>query len=84
MIKIRVSAKDIKNGERDNCSNCPVALAVRRVFDADETIEVDGEEILIMSSPYCDISLPPIVRKFVSDFDAGMKVKPFTFYLPLS
>jgi len=40
MIKIEVSAADIKKGERANCRKCPVALALKRVFG--EEVSVDG------------------------------------------
>jgi len=83
MIKIEVSAKDIKNGARANCRECPIALALKRVFN-DKIGVGSGAFWFCEGRDYMAVPLPLIVAEFVFSFDHKKKVEPFSFWLPLS
>lgn len=80
MAKIKVTQDHIKRGKRGKSSSCPVALAVRDYMKGYKggTITVDGAGVWI--GPH-SFTCPRSVGRFVSDFDAGREVKPFTFVL---
>jgi hypothetical protein len=71
--KIEVTARCIKKGIVDDNNYCPIGLAVHKavgnkVFDRIE---------------WSDRRLAKKVTKFINAFDAGGKVKPFSFVLKL-
>ena len=80
--RIRVTQKDINNGDPCEPYSCPVALALKRKFP-DDLVEVTGGElgdIQIGESNQWKAS--PAVNKFITDFDSSCKsVKPFRFTL---
>lgn len=76
MIKIKVNRNDINGGERNNCYNCPVALAIRRTTNTLPKVYVCSVEIKERS-----ITLPVEVQSFIYSFDHGESVEPFTFIL---
>ena len=95
-ITINVTARDIRRGEPDNPSYCPVAIAIHRKT-GEHNIEVSCLSIFntIYHNDYKDsgkvfkdsekifIDSPKKVQKFVSKFDDGKKVKPFKFQLDI-
>ena len=78
-VTVRVTVSDIKHGCRKNTCRCPVAVATARAM------RVPG--VVVRSATVSQggrrYSLPMKVRRFVSDFDAGIKVAPFEFQLDL-
>lgn len=82
-LKIRVTKNDIKNGEPDQSTYCPIALATMRAIKNRLNVSVSYEMI------YIGISLTnvfayrykhtPKSRDFVIAFDKKESVKPFTF-----
>ncbi len=72
---IEVTKQDIKVGVRGNCFECPVALALTRVFGTG--VQVYPEISLPGINPV--IRMPDAVRKFVRRFDQKEPVQPFTF-----
>lgn len=79
VIRVEVTQDDINKGVQDNCTKCPVALALSRAFGIPVTVEatfatVNGKEIPI----------PYEVYEFIWKFDGVGKdgVKPFIFFLP--
>ena len=78
-MKVRVTARDIKRGMKGDIDNCPIALALRR-HKGMEDAEVGG---LASVRRLAVGSLPLEAVKFVGDFDAGKRVKPFEFELKL-
>lgn len=72
---IRVTKKDIANGEPGRTRLCPVALAVKRQW---RPVEVQKRAIYVCSDDR-RISLPITVGRFIMRFDDGKTVKPFSF-----
>lgn len=74
-MKIEVTQDDINNGQRSRCRFCPVALAIQRTFP-DQLVTVGNEAAEI---GMCFITFPTNASEFISAFDKGLKVQPFTF-----
>jgi len=86
-ICISVTAEDIANGERNDCTACPIALAMNRtglrhvsarnVFVVwwDRDLSETGE-----GNRFCAFT-PSEAADFMSAFDAGENVEPFEFTL---
>jgi hypothetical protein len=82
-ITISVTADDIAQGKQRDCRRCPIACAVRRAFPH-AVVDVDEADINIWKSgliaeTFREYVLPDEAREFISAFDAGESVKPFTF-----
>jgi hypothetical protein len=86
VIKVNVTAKDIKAGEAAECYRCPVAIALQRATKDREArvVSVDWRLYLVVWCRY--IAAPVEVRDFVIDFDHRSEddspPKPFRFTLP--
>lgn len=78
MTTIEVTTADILQGKRDNCRNCPIALATQRVVNC--LVEVVYRQ---MSLNGTHIDLPDEVNGFIFDFDMGRAVGPFKFDLDI-
>ena len=78
-MKIEVTAEDIEKGNQGNCWRCPVALALMRAFQTNR-VSVTGPYAQIKGERF---DLPNKVQRFISSFDKGTDVTPFTFQLPL-
>lgn len=82
---INVTANDIKKGEAGECSKCPVTLAVHRVFKSASCVETFPSHAGVyfvkegVLKKSFDADMPCKVATFIGKFDAGDKVKPFTF-----
>lgn len=84
-MKIHVTEEDIRAGKAGACEECPIALAMGRAgfrnvqvagFEETDTvfwILPDGTEV--------QADAPLSVRQFVSEFDRGLEVSPFSFNL---
>ena len=84
-IRIKVTAGDIKRGVKGDGECCPVALATKRCARVlDVHVSPNHFDIGKWTSPdsFCG-DTPTAVRNFVSDFDAGKKVKPFSFTIQM-
>lgn len=96
-MTIHVTAQHIKDGKRNDCCICPVALAMK---DAGFPTAMVGTERLhpytglpalpyelhkrmekILTMQLEGILSPRTVVNFVLDFDAGKQVEPFSFEL---
>ena len=76
---ITVTAEEIKRGNRQDCFKCPVARATSRATSKSAwvgyfTMGLDGRKAR---------KLPKKVASFVSRFDSGKPVKPFSFEIDL-
>ncbi len=78
MMLVTVKHEDITNGIPRSCNDCPIALALRRLFP-EAAVHVAYHRIAIDDGRTVT---PDIVRKFVKDFDRGRPVEPFEFPLP--
>lgn len=74
-MRISVTKKHIRNGEPSMPDLCPVALALGEALG--ETVYVVGDLYRREDGPY--VELPKKVQNFVTAFDSGVKVQPFTF-----
>jgi hypothetical protein len=75
--QIRITKKDIKEGKRLTPHGDPINLAIRRQLRKDVFV---GSFFIEIGSNW-----PPVndnkIGKFIRDFDAGKRVKPFNFEL---
>ncbi len=75
-MKIEVTADDIANGKPGFSCECPIALALRRLFPDAGHIEVEMADVHI---DYDMVELPDEARDFIEHFDAEDEVSPFSF-----
>lgn len=78
MTEVHVTAEDIANGQKGECLLCPVALAMDRAFCCND-IWVGGYGYSRDGIKGEWRPLPFAVKIFVTHFDAGHPVEPFTF-----
>ena len=82
---IRVTDKDILTGVRQSWCECPVAMAVKRAFRTARTnkpVHVPHEVIAVGDLEETQswfAETPGVVQRFITRFDAGKRVKPFSF-----
>lgn len=79
-IKVQVTAEDIRNGERANAINNPIALAFTRRLKKLIKFRVDYDSINIHDD-WLVLRLPPEATTFMFNFDLKREVKPFQFEL---
>jgi len=75
---IRVTRKDIENGQRRAASYCPIALAAKRVTRCPGSEIIVGTDIRTAGHTY---KTPKAACKFITAFDSGEPVEPFEFYI---
>lgn len=73
--KITVTAEHIKLGEPFTAEYCPIALALREKFKDAVIVGSSGYDIGTHRYP-----LPTRAKRFVSKFDQGKPVAPFSFF----
>jgi hypothetical protein len=78
-MRLTVTAEDIRDGKRESCSSCPMALALNRA--GFETAYVNLWFVRESANGLPLFSLSESAMQFVSDFDAGKPVQPATFVL---
>ena len=78
---INVTAEDIACGGRGNCSRCPVAKALTRCVPGvkESYASYTGGSLYAIAGPGLRVKFPIEVAYFISDFDSGLPVSPFTF-----
>lgn len=69
---LRITAQDIEQGEREECSKCPAALALKRLFPG-KRIRVEYGAYRIGRDWFCS---PKSLEKFVERFDGGHSMLP--------
>ena len=78
-MKISITAEHIKNGKRNSCTDCPVALALlEKNYDA----YVSCRKLTVRKTPadyHQPLYVPQTVRTFINNFDGGLEVFPFSF-----
>ncbi len=79
LLKIKVTAKDIENGKRNDGARCPIARAARRVLKKVASVDGTVIEFKYDGNDYTDSILPKAASNFIARFDDKKKVKPFTF-----
>ena len=81
MKTITVTKADIKEGIRFSSQSCPVAKALNRACPSKRDYWSVGP--VTMSFYPRKFKTPSDVQRFIKAFDAGKRVKPFSFTLPL-
>ena len=87
-MRVYVTQKDIDKGEVGDCSYCPVALAMGRLFPNLEPVvqptrvhyRIRGRKTHYERG----MPAPKEVWEFINDFDEHKPVEPFHFDLPTS
>jgi len=79
-VKIEVTADDIKNGDKRTCVSCPVALALGRALGS--YAFAGPISLFPYSGSTLRIDTPDEVIQFMTNFDAGLPVQPFSFTIP--
>jgi hypothetical protein len=80
-LVIEVTAGDIARGIAEDCEKCPIALAARRLHPT-ARVHVGGElarEIVTYWPGMSRYDMPDEAVDFVTAFDKGAPVAPFTF-----
>lgn len=88
-MRINVTEEDIEKGSAGSCSECPIALAVKRAFHsgngAAHQVAVENGEISVYLFHTCILThrlhaeSTPEIDNFISDFDDYKPVQPFSF-----
>jgi len=86
-VTVKVTADDIKNGIRRAATRCPLALAIQRACNWEQSPSVgclgvlpEPEDRTHDFDPiYQTILLPPKADAFWDKFDKDIPVKPFSF-----
>jgi hypothetical protein len=88
-LRISVTAEDIQNGEGNDMTRCPLALAIRRAHTAAgiqfhggvcaDHWHPDADDMLTIGRWPADCA--DQIREFVHGFDRGAPVEPFEFDL---
>ena len=76
LVTVDVTQADIDAGVKRKCDQCPIARAVRRVVGADKEVTVNPVSIYIDGGYW---RTPLEASNFISDFDNGHPVVPFSF-----
>lgn len=86
-LKLKVSNSDIKNGEKSNPQNCAIAKSLKRNKDIKVTgvsvfhnVCIIRNEVKGKTQTY-RAELPYEAQSFVSKFDHGVAVNPFSMSL---
>jgi len=77
---VRVTRKDIREGQPDDPNYCPIALALQRATGV-EDVEVESSSIRV--DGFKELTTPRHIEDFVEDFDGGGNVKPFRFRITI-
>ena len=86
IIHIKVEQRHIDNGKREDCSYCPIALAIMETIPSNcllgpfwKQVKVhDSNEIIVRGITY---NTSRKVSQFICDFDSGKEVEPMDFVL---
>lgn len=89
-IKIAVTEEDIASGERGNACECPIAIAIKRATECSRVyVSYDWPRFISIASSekggkVYDYKLDAESLNFMSSFDNGSQVSPFSFELTIS
>ena len=76
--QICVTQEDINLGCRHVANHCPIAMAMKRETGSEWSVGAFAMQFLADEKVRI-IHLPRECGKFVSNFDSGIRVKPFSF-----
>lgn len=76
IVEIEVTRENIADGRSFDCDYCPIALAIARHVRSNYRVSVGGMSCMIGTF---STDLPLSATEFVTRFDGGCRVLPFTF-----
>jgi len=89
-MRIYVNARHIATGIRNDCNNCPIAIAVQEQFP-ECIVQVSNDVISIQrifDDWYISVAVPSSMKRWITQFDflhrKWKMSKPFDFELPVS
>lgn len=94
-VKVGVTKQDVEIGEVGDCTDCPVALAIKRALSLYEGygygsvgVSVDGDQAWLVlptgdneSRQSWQADLPKKARSRIDDYDYNGEMRPFSFML---
>lgn len=86
-MRITVTQEDIEKGVRRNCVRCPIALAMTRQTGLPWFVDERGGIVFSHKHPkniQLMVDLPWQAMDFMSGFDSGLPMFPFTFDLDIT
>lgn len=86
-VAFEVTERNIQLGVRQDCSFCPVAIAINKELD-DSVQAFAMKNVLILQNKFnkefiYSVAWPVEVASFVEDFDTNKQVNPFKFKLDI-
>ena len=78
-ITVTVTTDHIAAGKREDCENCPIALAVAEIFPGTPYVDEFTCIITAIDGSETEFDLPDEAREFIEGFDNGENVAPFAF-----
>lgn len=80
-LKLKVTNRDIKEGNAGTTDSCPVALAALRAGFEEPSVSDNKIELKTPAGSTLRIRTPRSVAKFIERFDEDKSVRPGTFTL---
>lgn len=86
-MKVNVTQEDINNGKRQDCQECPIALAIKRACTGSIKVWAKPLRCMIVTESVTfgtvikRYDTPEAATVFMSDFDKNLSVQPIEFYL---
>lgn len=81
MIRIEVTAEDIEQGVRNDCSFCPVARAIYRALNNPDCVVFVTSRCVTGNNGFAE--LPDSAQSAIESFDRFGCMEPFDFELEL-
>lgn len=85
-VTVHVTQKHIDEGKIGQCKRCPIALGIKEIFPALDVqvgktaVHIDVPPAVLRDT-YRYARIPKEAEDFISAFDQGVNVKPFSFPL---
>lgn len=81
-IVVNVTHSDIDDGTKMSCTGCPVVLGIRRSLGHLGDVRVGNPCVSLWNNGRrYETIVPPEASRFISNFDDGRPVSPFSFSL---
>jgi hypothetical protein len=81
IIQVSVTQEHIDQGSTHSCASCPVALALRDTGPENSYLVNYASLHNIYNERVA--TLPGAAIRFITEFDAGYDVQPFTFFVQI-
>ena len=81
MKKVNITNEDIAMGDMGCENSCPIAMALRHEYNTTNiSVMMEDEPYIYVNDDELDMTsdMRDIVSEFITKFDSGHEVKPFT------